>query len=498
MDTVFSHPEVTAAIAGFFLFGIIGKVAKFSFERIAKGYLYISIFAVLVVMTSTFFPFIGGKDYFFRFSVELAIIAFILWWAFEARAGELRARLAAAFKNPIVIAVSAFALAFLLAALFANDIHAAFWSNYERGEGAFQLLHYYAFFLLLALTFREEKDWKLMFRLGLVAAGGMILYGVLANFLVSGFVGPYVSGTVPATWWGKLIQGRFQGSLGNADYIPPFLMFSMFYAAYLWIEAKRSGKLNSLGSWAYGIIIAIFFFFFILSQTRGGFLGFGIGFLALLVYLIVAARGRMRKISTAILCAIVALGIFAFVMRNNPAIQRFPEARLLHINTADWAAQSRIWDWQEAWKGFLARPVLGWGPENFSTLFDKYFDPRFFSPVATTETWFDRAHSIFFDYLSETGILGFLSYLSIFALFYYQFIKKRPKVANGEGNSGAHGNVLALERGVMLALPIAYLVQGITIFDVLPMYINLFLFFAFAAYYFASPASRAEIKKKMS
>ena len=65
-------------------------------------------------MDSIFFPFIGGKDWFFRFAVELSLIAAFLWWAFEARTGEIKDRLKKLFKKPLVIAVTVFVGAFLL------------------------------------------------------------------------------------------------------------------------------------------------------------------------------------------------------------------------------------------------------------------------------------------------------------------------------------------------------------------------------------------------
>ena len=43
-DTIFSHPVTAAVIAALLLVGIIGKLMNFSFERIAKWYLYISVF----------------------------------------------------------------------------------------------------------------------------------------------------------------------------------------------------------------------------------------------------------------------------------------------------------------------------------------------------------------------------------------------------------------------------------------------------------------------
>lgn len=479
-ETVFNHPLVASAIAGFLLLGIIGKLLKFSFERLAKWYLYVSVFSVVVVMNSEFFPFIGGKDYFFRFAVELALISVLLWWAFEAPKGELERRLKAIFKKPLAIAVSAFAGIFLLASFFAYDFHAAFWSNYERGEGAFQMLHYLVFFLLLGLLFRDDKDWKNIFRCSLVAGGLMILYGIGGNFSLSGFIGPYAGTTPPSGFFHTLIDGRFQGSLGNPAYVAPYLLFAMFYAGYLWADSRRSGKKHQLVSWGYGAIIAIALFFFILSQTRGAFLGLGASILALLVYLAFVARGNLRKWSAIALGIFVVLGIGLYAIRNNPTVKNLPEGRLLEISLSDATAQTRIWVWGEAWKGFLERPILGWGPENFTPVFDKYFDPRFYVPNQQTETWYDRAHSVFFDYLVETGILGLLSYLGMFFMLAWGLMKKdRVEGNDHESRKGPR----VMQRGLMVAIPVAYLVQGIAIFDVLPMYINLFLFLAFSTYY---------------
>ena len=60
-DTLFNHPEVLTIIVGLPLLGVIAKVFGQSFERIAKWYLYAAVFAVIIVMDSIFFPFIGGE-----------------------------------------------------------------------------------------------------------------------------------------------------------------------------------------------------------------------------------------------------------------------------------------------------------------------------------------------------------------------------------------------------------------------------------------------------
>jgi hypothetical protein len=473
-DTIFSHPVTASVIAALLLLGVIAKLMKFSFERIAKWYLYIAVFSIVVVMNSIFFPFIGGKDFFFRFVVELALSSMVLWWAFEAKKGDAKKRISALFHKPLVLAVSAFVAMFELASIFAYDFQAAFWSNYERGEGGFQMLHYYLFFLLLVLIFTDEKDWKNIFRFSLVSAGLMIGYGILGNFSVPGFIGAYAGSTPPVGWWHQLVDGRFEGSLGNPAYVDPYLIFSMFFAAYLWLSSKLTGTLTTLKSWGYGVLIAILFFFFVLGQTRGAFLGLIAGVFALVLYLVFSKKGKTRKWGAVALGILVILGLGLYAVRNNPTVQSFPEGRLLRISLSDSTVQTRFWVWGEAWQGFLERPVLGWGPENFTPVFDKFFNPNFYVPGQNSETWFDRAHSVYFDYLTETGLLGLLAYLSMFGVFYWEFFK------------GAHKHETSqLKKGLIVALPIAYLVQGIAIFDVFPMYIVLFLFLAFSTYYFS-------------
>jgi O-antigen ligase len=482
-DTIFAHPVVTAVIAGFLLLGIIAKIMKVSFERIAKWYLYVSVFSVVVVMNSIFFPFIGGKDYFFRFAVELALASVVLWWAFEAKKGELGRRLKELFKKPVVIATTVFVAIFQLACLFAYDAHAAFWSNYERGEGGFQMLHYYLFFLLLVFLFNEEKEWKNIFKFSLVSAGLMILYGIAGNYSINGFIGPYAGGTVPAGWWHELVDGRFEGSLGNSAYVDAYLLFSMFYVGYLWTSAKIAGALKKSTMWLYVALLAVLAFFFVLGQTRGAFLGLIAGLFAAVIYVIFTSKGKTRKWGGVILGILVILGVGVYAVRNTKFVQSFPEGRLLQISLSDTTAQTRFWVWHEAWQGFLERPVLGWGPENFTTVYDKFFNPSFYTPGTNSETWFDRAHSVYFDYLSETGILGLLAYLSIFVTFFWMILKKFHKDRHEQSVEMHHKTALNIQRSLLVALPVAYLVQGIAIFDVLPMYISLFMLLAFETYY---------------
>ena len=464
------------------------------FLKISKVFLYISVLSVLVVMTSTFFPFIGGKYYFFRFAVELALIFLLLWWGFEAKNGELEAKFKRVYEKPLFVAVSAFVLAFLLASIFANDPHGAFWSNFERGEGGFQMLHYYVFFVLAVVLLEKREDWEMMFFVSLGAAALMIFYGVAANLGLDVYVNkvlaklgidqrlnlisPYQGGTPPASLWVRLTEARFQGSLGNPAYVAPYLLFSIFYAAYLWCSRKlKYAWANGL---LFGGLMLIFLFFFLLSQTRGGFLGLAASVLTFLLYAAFSVK-RVRKQIVVSLIAVVLLGGGLVYFKDSAFVKSIPGSRIFEISFSEDTINTRMWTWGSAWSGFKERPILGWGPENFSTAFDKYFDPRHFTPGKNSETWFDRAHSVIFDYLVETGALGFLAYMSMFIVLYWEMWRVFRKEHLPDTAVGS-----ALARAALVALPIGYFVQGSVLFDVLPIYMNLFLFFGFAFYYLYS------------
>ncbi len=121
--------------------------------------------------------------------------------------------------------------------------------------------------------------------------------------------------------------------------------------------------------------------------------------------------------------------------------------------------QPRLWTWGSALAGFMEKPILGWGAENFPYVFDKYYNANHFGK----ETWFDRTHNILLEYLVAGGIILLLSYLLIF-FFYFKYLFK----IKGRG----------LEWNLFLVVPLVYLIQGLTLFETLPIYISLFLFLA--------------------
>ncbi|HDH31719.1 MAG TPA: hypothetical protein ENH26_03025 [Candidatus Wolfebacteria bacterium] len=470
--------------------------------RISKFLLYLVPFSVVIVYSGTLFPFIVGKYIFFRVVVELALIFFLLGWAKAQTNRDLtrtntesqHKSVFSLCKSALVVAMAVFVLIFLLAGFFGYNPSASFWSNFERGEGSFQMLHFFVFFILLILLFKDKESWRKLFIVSIIVASLVILYGVAASlkYVDAEMIGNEFTGQGGFFYqtFNKFIgqnfsasSFRFAGSLGNPAYLGTYLIFIIFYALYLITELKRKKVFRYI---LIGLT-AVFIIFLFLSGTRGAFLGLGAAVLAGLFYLFsILPSGWLRKTILSFLIVLIISSSLGFIFRQSIPILN---NRIFNISFLSETFQTRLLLWHQSVKAFNERPILGWGPENFQVSFEKNYNPYF-------RVWFDRAHNIFFDYLVFAGILGLLSFMAIFVVYYRQFFKTRTYADETRTNTerSQYESVLSpYESALLFSLPIAYLVQGLVLFDVLPIYINLFLFLAFAVYKFQAPSTKLQI-----
>lgn len=437
-----------------------------NYYKLTKFFLLLPVLGIAIVSTSTLFPFIVGKYVWFRGTVDFALIAFLLGLLLRDDNGEMWGRVKAVLKQPLVFAVSLFVVVFLLAGFFGVDPAMSFWSNFERGEGGFQLLHFWAWFVLLITLFKEEKDWHTLFNFALVGGVLMAGYGLLAGLGMKGFIGP------------KFGADRISGSIGNPAYTAAYSIFMLFYIAYLLVSKYRA-KLRSAGAFVLYALGIIFFFTFLLAGTRGAFLGLVTSVVAFLGFFVYAHKAWRKWFVSAIVILVLLVGL-GIKFQNSKFIQAIPGSRIFDISVTTKTFEDRSYMWTIALDGAKIHPLLGWGPENYLRIFDTQFNVKYFKPAEGFGAWFDRAHSIYFDYLAEIGILGLISFLGIFVVFYVQFFKKK-----NDETTVLHGHS-TIQRALLFSILVAYLVQGIVLFDVLPIYMNVFLILAFGAYQFQS------------
>ncbi len=416
--------------------------------KIARFCTLAAIFTPLILINGLYFPFIAGKAIIFRILIELALAFLLAHILLANNRSALLQTIKTQLRRPINISVILFALIAVSTALISQNPTQAFWSNFERGEGAFQIMHYALFFLLSSILFTDPKTIIRTIKATIITSGLLCVYG-FAQLYFYKFPNPELAGKL------KIIAAdkRISGTLGNPSYLGGYLIISIALIIYMMRRSK-----TAIQKTLWGALLAVESFALLQTGTRGALLAVMVAGLTVLIAEIWFAhtrKGRLVAFGLLLTCSIAGITFVATSQasfwQHIPVVNRF-----LNIGGALKEIQPRLWTWGSAVAGVIERPLLGWGAENFPYVFDKYYNPKHFG----IESFFDRTHNVFLEYLISGGITLLFAYLAIF-FFYYKEIKRYPR---------------NLWKSILFALPIAYFTQGFFLFDVLPVYIILYTF----------------------
>ncbi|PIV12636.1 MAG: hypothetical protein COS47_01530, partial [Candidatus Nealsonbacteria bacterium CG03_land_8_20_14_0_80_36_12] len=365
------------------------------------------LFTPLIINSKFFFPFVGPKSLYFMGLLEIILAAWIVLIVFRPKYRPT--------FNSLLATLIIFLAVFVLSSILGADLSRSFWSKFERMTGLLMQFHLFAFFLVLSSTFKEKKDynpptallegtWLKIFGVSVFTAVLMSVLSLLPEIGLKNF----------------LLTARGGATIGNTSFLATYLLFNLFLAIYLFFNTKAGFKIFSAIS---TIIITLGLF---LSTGKAAIISFILGiFLLFLLWLIFSKTGKLRKVGIALLVLFCVLGLTLLILALHP--QNF-----LHQTLTDKFGGARFVVWEIGFKGWQERPWLGWGPENFEFVFAKHFNPCLFLSECGGEVWFDRAHNVLFDTLVSSGIIGFLSYLSVFIGAIYILWTKylREKIIN--------------------------------------------------------------------
>jgi len=426
----------------------------FNREKLERIYLliiewgtYVSLFAPLVFIRTYFFPFVVSKTIFFRTLVDIIFIAYIL---LAISNPKYRPRI-----TPLTIAVTLFLGIIVLTSVLGINFERSFWSTFERMIGLLSFFHLYAFYIILTSVFRERKQWEKVLSVSILAATFICLYALTA--------------TESAT--------RGGGTLGNTSFLSAYLLFNIFFALILLIIKS--------GIWRFFYVAALFIFLYAMlfntEPTRGAIGGlvlglFVIGFGYLFYYLFSSGK-RNFKIYALVLIALILLGTFGSLQLG------FVKKEIAQIWQSN-SLQSRLLVWSIGWEGWKERFLVGWGQENFNVPFAKYYKPQL--PL-TYDVWYDRVHNIILDMGVSSGILGLLSYLSIYGMAIFGLMKILPKVREKKNTVLLFG---------MIAVLVSYFAQNMWVFDMISSYIMFFLALAFINFLISSTSPEETTNQK--
>ena len=286
----------------------------------------------------------------------------------------------------------------LVADVFAVNPMKALWSNYERMDGWVTLIHMFMYFLVFGSMMKTEKIWLWFFRSSLIVS--------VIMFIIA--IGEYRSGGSVAA----------MTTLGNTIYVAVYFLFNFFFALILFykdvlvkISNKVSfwellfyqiipfyfiyriykyfigqgnetikaiiGVLRNWLSYIYYIVAMLCMWGIWMTATRGAILGLmgGLFVTAVIIAIFERQNSLIRCYSVWVVISILLVIGGFFAVKNTKFVQQNP---ILHsFAVISWSniqgqGQARQLIWPLAIKGFLAKPILGWGQEGFNYVFNKF------------------------------------------------------------------------------------------------------------------------------
>ena len=423
----------------------------------------------LIVMTDplpqTFFPFIVGKSLYARTLIEILVgLSFVLIIRYPSYRPN--------WSWLLTIMIMYIAIV-LLAASTGVSPQRSIWSTYERMSGWVDITHWYLYSVVLICSHRTFADWKRLFNINLSISLVLGLLG-LTQYYGLGFL-PYLQE-----------GGRIEITLGNPTYVGAYMVVNILIGIGLFIQSyypdnpvkvvtgvsrsvrrrNKSSKIDESSDssdliyirsfWALSIFVGLFTLF--LSGTRGAFLGLIAGLIVFSVsYIKWGDKDIILKAVRISIACILILGLIALIINRNGFVDGVRGgdnvvSRAISTGINDASFQGRISSLKLGLKGFTKKPLMGWGPENFTIAYDRHLTPEI---AAQSTSSFDQAHNKIVEELTTKGIVGLVFYLSIWGAAFYILLRNLKNQIN-------RYRVFTILIGSAL---IGYFVQNLFLFD---------------------------------
>ena len=370
---------------------------------------------------------------------------------------------------------------YFLATVFSLDRNFSLWGSPYR-SGGFVNFAFYIIFALLAFLILEKNDWQKIWDFAILIGIFVSIIAILQQFgLVSKIFIPY--------------ETRPPSTIGNPIFLAIYLLLLSFLTLSFGIEAK-----NLFRKILY--FLAFLFFLFVIifiTITRAAIIGLAVGFLYFLFFYPFKKRS-ISLVLRIIIFILFILGIYGFYYINTHPLPQFiqenkpsSEISLLlgkllsgvtqRILIKNILSDARLSGWKVSWQALKNRPILGYGPENFSIGFDKFYDPSLpqieTPPGGGIIGWWDRAHNFIFDISLTAGVPALIIYLCLFGVLFFQ-LQKLKHNPNLQIKSECSEYPNTITGHAIQATFLAYLVANFFSFDSFSSYLISFLLIAYS------------------
>jgi tetratricopeptide (TPR) repeat protein len=397
---------------------------------------------------------------------------------------------------PLII----FLLSQVASFLFSIDKHTSFWGYYGRFNGGLLSTVCY---LLLYRAFISNLNYKItkyILRISLVTAAGVAVYGILEHF------GHSIScllftGRFDVACWVQDVQARVFATLGQPNWLAAYqvALIPLTWAFIIKNSEAKGGKRVIL---LYSLFL-ILYSCLLFTQSRSGFLAFGVSFLIFGGIIFWLNRKEIKpKLAPFLivsgLCLAISL-IFGTPYNTGILKQKIP-AQSVPV-TANEAGQPLLISessdirkvvWKgavEIWRHF---PVLGTGPETFAYSY-YWFRPREHNDLSEWDFLYNKAHNEYLNYAATTGTVGLLSYLLLIGSFIFWIIVKIFRYYDTKKLSNKLPDIL-ISQYLNISILAGFISILITNFFGFSVVITSLFFFLFPAFAVTASDTKDEIR----
>lgn len=339
----------------------------------------------------------------------------------------------------------------ILSGFWGVDLHKSFFGDALRLTGTTTWIIFTMGAVALATYLREHPEKRIWVWYTLLYSGVFVsLTGWLVQFN-NGIFGVRVGV--------EGLAGRFIGLFGNETYFGAHIMLCALAGLALFFEEKNKTRKIWATLLTLFVVLTV-----IVAKTRAGGIGLLAGFITFTLYALGDVRSRLVKIGAVV--GLVAVFLFGslWVVAQREFFGTVESVAMKIISIS--GIETRIYFWKTAYTAFLEKPILGWGPENYEVAYDRYYPVGLVARANASlyETWGERPHNIFFEYLVSQGIVGITLFLVAIGLLLW-----KCGTFTGKEKYGAR---------TVAAMVVAYLAFGSLTFDTPSVLFLLFLGFA--------------------
>lgn len=315
------------------------------------------------------------------------------------------------------IAVSFYIVAFLVSTLLSSHLYTSLWGYYSRfTDSLFSLISFGIFYIVVKETL-SLNELKILKGIMLFSAIPVSLFGISQHFGLFSEI----------LWFGEK-TARVYSTFGQPNWLAQYLVMIVPFVIYKFITSEK-GLVWYL---QYLIIFMCLWF----TYSMSGFLGFGVVFSLLLIYIVKSFGFRKNLLKLVfltiplIMVPILFPGIAFEKLKDakndllgNTSVKVFaqtdPISQRAEYSISD-PGYIRKHLWLGTWDLIVSDPkifLVGTGPETFPYAFQK------FRPIALnySSEWnyvFNKPHNYFLETFAETGIIGLISLFGLMAYFY--------------------------------------------------------------------------------